>query len=125
MLPDNTATPNKIPIDDTVINVAEVDLSKVDPRSPSAGAINKSRELAATSGIPTATEDAISQSRDIELFKIMLTSRVIDIWLVFDSVPVTTEINSTSADDKSQAAQIAFQQALADLNAKIQTQDKE
>jgi hypothetical protein len=121
LLPDNSVDEiNNIQVSDASIQSVKIDVSEIDePRSPSAGAMNKARELAGTIGVGTPSTDDSSTNQDIDLLTQMLTSRIVDIWLVFDSVPVTNEITNATANELSSSAQTSFQKALADFNSQV------
>jgi hypothetical protein len=120
LLPDNIDEGNKPQVSEDYFEIVRIDVSIVgDARSPSSGAMNKARELAGTIGGSITADDAAVFSDEAVMLSIMLTSRVIDIWLVFDSVPITNTATKNNAEDKSSAAQIAFQAALADFNKQV------
>lgn len=123
LLPSYGPTDQGVPVlnDDAV---QEVDLSdETDPRSPSPGSINKAKELVETGSIggydSSANPDDISaQSNAI---REALFTKIVDLWITFDSVPLANEVTSSTDENSSEAAQKAFNQALADFQKQVQS----
>lgn len=111
--------------DDTLQEVNLFD--PAEPRSPSAGAMNKARELVATGAITSITtaeqEEVIQNGTQAENARLQeaLFTKVIDIWVTFDSVPVSNAVTPSTESEQNAAAQKAFAQALADFKKQVQS----
>lgn len=114
------------PLNDDALQ--EVDLSdKSEPRSPSPAAINKARELVATGAITSITsqeqEEVIQSGIQAESARLQeaLFTKVIDIWVTYDSVPLANDVTPTTASNQSEDAQKKFAKALADFQKQVQS----
>lgn len=123
LTPDNDASVLNMVINPKSVVTAAIDLSDdTDPRSPSAGAINKAKEVAATSGFPLPTAPAGDPDQLDPKVRPTVFNMIIDIWVTFNSVSQTNQITKSPDQVASQAAQTQLAQTLADFNAKVKSQ---
>lgn len=127
LLPDSTIDEvNNVQIDSENIKSVQVDLNdSSDARSPSQSALNRAREIVATSGIPIQQDQEMQlliSLNNIDSMQQVLFTQIIDIWVTFESQEQTSEIVQNATNTTSQAAQQNLEQTLLAFNAKIQSQ---
>jgi hypothetical protein len=122
LLPDHNADEiNNVNIDLDSIKVIQIDLSDLsDARSPSQGALNRAKEIAATSGVLSSesTEDNIN----IDPIKDVLFTKIVDIWVTFEGQTQVSQISKTPDKTPSELAQQNLEQSLSAFAAKIKSQ---
>lgn len=125
LLPDqNMDEVNNVNVDSDSIVPVVVNLGdKSDARSPSQAAINRAKEIAATSGMPSPIDINNQEvNNNIDPVKLALYSKVIDIWVTFESQTQTSQISKSPEQTDSQYAQENLAQTLEAFNAKIKSQ---
>lgn len=122
LLPDQSVDEiNNVSIDSDSIQSVEIDLSdSSDARSPSQGAINRAKEIAATSGIPSAAP--ANDTLNLDPVKQALFTKVVDIWVTFTPQDQTSQISKSPEQTASEAAQQNLEKALSAFNSKIKSQ---
>lgn len=123
LLPDQSVDEiNNVNVSSDSIQVVQIDLSdSSDARSPSQSAINRAKEISATSGIPSLQSSGGTDITSLDPIKQALFTKVVDVWVTFEPQTQTSEI-SKNPDQSSQAAQQNLEQALAAFNSKIKSQ---
>lgn len=118
LLPDTSADEiNNMNINpDNLPNPLLVDLADTSSsKTVSSGALNKARELLASSYSSINQENSVYNL----LLNSILAQRIIDVWITFDPPKVVTEVTKNQSDAKSQAAQKNFEKSLQALGDKV------
>ena len=115
---------NNVSLDLDDILVSLVDLSdKTDARSPSQAALNRAKEIVATSG-QLSPDNINGQSipSNLDPIKLALFTKIVDIWVTFEPQTQTSQITKSPEQTENQAAQERLAQTLAAFDEKLRSQ---
>lgn len=105
-----------------MISVVAVDLGETDTRSPSPGAINKMKEVASTSGMPSPLATSVDITSSLDQAANILYTQIVDCWITFRTSTSTTEASKSGSTSTSQSAQLNLQKAIDAFKKKIESQ---
>lgn len=124
LLPDQSVDEiNNVSISSDSIQAVEIDLSDTsDARSPSQSALNRAKEISATSGIPSPSSSGGQDIVNLDPVKQALFTKVVDIWVTFTPQTQTSQVSKNPEQAQSESAQQNLEKALAAFNSKIKSQ---